>query len=84
MVKYEELKSNTEEELRKILKFLNFSISREKMECVLRNSNGMFKRAYHLNFNPYSKENCETLNRHMSQTVSLLSKYNISYNLKKC
>ena len=82
VVQYERLISNTEEELTKILKFLKMNISQQRMKCVLENSEGLFKRREHLNFNPFSKENNEVLNRHMSQALPLLAKHNISYELR--
>lgn len=82
IVQYEKLKSDTEVELKKILAFLNINISDERMGCVMSNRQGMFKREGHLNFNPYSKTNIESLNRHMSQALPLLAKYNITYDLR--
>ena len=82
VVQYERLKSDTERELRKVVAFLNIDVSEERMKCVMRNKQGMFKREGHLNFNPYSKTNTESLNRHMSQALPLLAKYNITYDLR--
>lgn len=82
VVQYERLKSHTEAELKKILAFMHIDVSEERMKCVLKNKQGMFKRESHLNFNPYSKTNIESLNRHMSQALPLLAKYNITYNLR--
>lgn len=79
VVQYEKLISHTEIELEKILDFVNMPTSKEKMECVMKNSQGRFKRSSHLNFSPYSKENREALNRHMSQALALLAKHNIMY-----
>lgn len=82
VVQYEKLKSDTERELKRILAFLNISVTVERMECVMSNAQGMFKREGHLNFDPYSKTNIEALNRHMSQALPLLAKYNITYELR--
>ena len=68
-----------EEELSKILTFLNFDVSSERIQCAITNSVGVFKRSHHLNFSPYSKENRDALKRHMNQALPLLAKYNISY-----
>jgi hypothetical protein len=82
VVQYEKLKSDTEAELKKVLAFLNIDVSDERMKCVLSNDQGMFKRGGHLNFNPFSETNTEALNRHMSQALPLLARYNISYELR--
>ena len=82
VVQYEKLVSNTREELNKILAFVNVSISRERMDCVMENIRGSFRRTKHLNFNPFTKENIEVMNRHMLQALPLLAKYNITYNLR--
>ncbi len=79
IVQYEKLKLNMEEELKKILTFLNFEVSSDRIQCAINNKQGAFKRSHHLNFSPYSKENHDALRRHMTPALPLLAKYNISY-----
>lgn len=79
LVQYEKLKTNLEEELRKILKFLDFNVSEEGLRCAIENREGLFKRSRHLNFDPFSKENRDSLSRHISPAIPLLARYNITY-----
>ena len=81
-MQYEKLVSNTREELTKILDFLNIAVSEERLDCVMNNNEGLFKRDNHLNFNPFSKENNEVMNRHMTKALPLLEKFNITYRLR--
>lgn len=82
VVQYERLIEHPKLELRRLLNFLNVSISSEKIKCAISNSNDLFKRIDHLNFNPYSKDNREALNRHMEVALPLLAKFNITYTLR--
>lgn len=84
VVQYERLISRTREELEKILNFVNVTVDKPRMECVMKNSQGIFKRNDHLNFNPYSQDNCKTLNRHMTEALPLLTKYNVTYSVRPC
>ena len=80
LVQYEKLVGNLKEELPKILAFLNIGISNASMECAIKNSPGIYKRTHHLNFNPYSEENRNNVNRFMHQALPILLKYNVTYN----
>lgn len=82
VVQYEALIDHTEQELMRILKFLNFSSSNSSIECAVKNGDGMFKRTKHLDFNPYSAENREALNRYIKQAAPLLAQHGIIYELK--
>ena len=82
VVQYEALIDHTELELTRILKFLNFSSSNSSIKCAVKNGDGMFKRTKHLNFNPYSTENREALNRYIKQAAPLLAQRGIVYDLK--
>lgn len=84
VVQYEALADHTERELTRILKFLNVSFSNmhNSIECAVKNGGGMFKRTKHLDFNPYSVENREALNRYIKQAAPLLAQHGIVYDLK--
>ena len=77
VVQYEVLFDHTELELTRILKFLNFSSSNSSIDCAVQNGNGMFKRTKHLDFNPYSVENREAMNRYIKQAAPLLAQHGI-------
>jgi len=78
-VQYENLQTNLHEELVHMLSFLNFPASKETINCAVKNSNGKFKRVQHLNFDPYSKENREAVNRVIQQAAPLLANHGIKY-----
>lgn len=82
IVLYENLQTNLHKELIHMLEFLNFSVSNETINCAIENSQGRFKRPHHLNFDPYSKENREAINRVIQQAAPLLAKHGIKYNLR--
>ena len=79
IVQYEELVANTRQELKKVLKFLKHPVSEKILDCVMEASDGYFKRTKHLNFDPYSQEDAETVQRIINQAAPLLKKYGISY-----
>ena len=79
IVQYEKLQANLHAELVRMLSFLNFSASNETINCAVENSNGRFKRLQHLNFDPYSKENREAVNRVIQQAAPLLANHGIKY-----
>lgn len=79
VVLYERLVSNTREELNKVLQFLDSPTDNVTMNCALDNSGREFKRKKHLNFDPYSKENKELVNRALSLATPLLAQYGIHY-----
>ena len=79
VVQYEELVRNTREELVKILDFLEVKVSEDEIDCAVENSEGPFKRTSHLNFDPFSKANKETVNRCISQATPLLAVHGIKY-----
>lgn len=82
VVQYEVLIEYTEQELTRILEFLEFPIANSSVKCAVENGNGMFKRTKHLDFNPYSRENREAMNRYISQAAQILAHYGIKYDLK--
>ena len=82
VVLYENLQTNLHEELIHMLEFLDFSTSNETINCAVENSQGRFKRSQHLNFDPYSKENREAINRVIQQAAPLLAMHGIMYKLR--
>ena len=54
-------------------------MSSDIVDCVLKASDGYFKRSKHLNFDPYSPENIATVSRIVRQADPVLSKYGIRY-----
>lgn len=79
VIQYEKLKENVTQELSKALEFLGHHVEKERMNCVERNSEGLFKRQAHLNFNPFSSENKKSVNRIIEQSRDILKRYNIHY-----
>ncbi len=80
VVQYEQLVSNLRQELTKIVQFLEIEVTESDMDCAVENGEGPFKRATHLNFDPYSTTNKEAMNRCIQQATPLLAKYGIHYN----
>lgn len=79
VVQYENLKTNLTLEVQKMVQFLDIPVSNETLQCVAKNSEGLFKRIDHLNFDPFSIENKDAVNRILNQAKPLLSKYGIHY-----
>lgn len=82
VIQYEALVEHTERELSKIIEFLNFPVNSNDIKCAVENGNGVFKRTKHLDFNPYSTENYEAMNRYISQAAPILAQYGIKYDLR--
>ena len=82
IVQYENLLADLRGEMIKILKFLDFEVSEQILDCVVRNSAGRFKRSHHLNFNPYTQENKEAVNRYIRQAAPILARHGITYNTR--
>lgn len=79
VVQYERLVANTSKELNKVLEFLATPTDDVTINCTLHNSGRGFKREKHLNFDPYSKQNKELVNRALTQATPLLAQYGIHY-----
>ena len=79
VVQYERLVRDVRQELVKILAFLEVEVKDEDINCAVENGGGAFKRSKHLNFDPYSRENKEAVNRCITQAAPLLAKYGITY-----
>ena len=82
VVQFENLKTNLTTELSRMLEFLKIPINQETMNCVLNNKEGFFKRKQHLNFDPFSSENKQAVNRIIEQAQPLLNKYGIHYDAR--
>lgn len=82
VVQYEALVKQTEKELTQILKFLNFPAKSDVVKCAVENGKGKFKRLEHLDFNPFSAENYEAVNRYIIQATPILEEYGIKYDIK--
>lgn len=82
VVQYEVLIEHTEHELARIVRFSNLEATSSSLKCAVENGNGAFKRTKHLDFNPYSVENREAMNRYISQAAPILAQYGIQYNQK--
>ena len=70
ILSYEKLQQNLKVEMRKILKFLGQPVSEKVLDCVERNSGGIYRRK-HSDFNPYTEVNPKILKRieDVKQTV---------------
>ena len=82
VLQYERLSTDLRGELVKTLKFLDYHVSNETIDCVLENSMGQFKRTHHLNFDPFTNENREAMNRYLRLASPLLAKHGIKYNTR--
>nr|XP_002735861.2 PREDICTED: WSC domain-containing protein 2-like [Saccoglossus kowalevskii] len=82
LVRYENMKSNSMGELVRILKFLGHDVTKERLQCVSRNSQGKFKRIAkdYLDFNPYTADMVETITIY-KQTVDMAIQL---YTLQQC
>ena len=79
VIQYEKLKENVMQELTRALEFLGHHVEKERLDCVERNGEGLFKRQAHLNFDPFSSENKKSVNRIIEQSRDILKRYNIHY-----
>ena len=79
VVQYERLMTHTREELSEVLQFLESPADNSTLNCALESSESVFKRKKHLNFDPYSKENKELINRVLTQAAPFLAQYGIHY-----
>ncbi len=79
VVRYESLVSDLRGELRRVLGFLGHPADNATIECVVANSSGHFRRTNHLNFNPFTAENRQFVNRMIRQAAPLLAQYGITY-----
>ena len=82
VVQYESLLANLRGEMIKILEFLDYKILKQTLDCVVNNSAGRFKRSHHLNFDPYTQENKEAVNRYIRQAAPILARHGIKYNTR--
>ena len=79
VVQYENIQTNFTHELKRMLEFLDMPVTEERLKCVEQNKEGLFKRKVHLNFDPFSPENKQAVNRIIDQAAPLLAKHNIHY-----
>ena len=82
IVQYEHLVVDLRGELVKMLNFLNLEVPDEIIDCVVENSEGKFRRERHLNFDPFTSENREAVNRLVRQAAPLLASHGIKYNTR--
>jgi len=74
VVRYENLVNNTEKELRRMVKFLNVSVTDDIMDCVMRNNVGKFKRKKKkLDFDPFTEEMKQVLNKRKEYVYNVLN-----------
>ena len=81
IVQYEQLLANLTEEMSRILDFIGQPAPPNRLLCVSQQE-GYFKRDKHLNFDPYSTENKEAVNRIIRQVRTLAEKHGIHYNTR--
>lgn len=81
VVKYEQLLTNLTSEMSRILDFIEHPISEERLECVSQRE-GHYKRHKHLNFDPFSSENKEAVNRIIQQSRAVAEKHGIHYDTR--
>ncbi|XP_078682313.1 WSCD family member GA21586-like [Branchiostoma floridae x Branchiostoma belcheri] len=75
IVQYEKLRDDLDNQLRRITRFLNLpEVSQERMNCVLRNSEGKFKRRRNSedNFNPFSRQQRAVVNVYKKAVYMLI------------
>ena len=82
VVQYETLVRDTRKQLERILQFLEIPVSNKTLQCTLENDTGKFKRTRHLNFDPFSQENKEAVNRLLIQAAPLLARHGIEYSTR--
>ncbi|XP_071814756.1 sialate:O-sulfotransferase 2-like [Apostichopus japonicus] len=79
-VYYEDLVSNTESELRRVLTFLNVNASSERMECSLSHSDRVFRkyegRSEELNIDPYTDGMKKNINSKIRALRTALQHHN--------
>lgn len=82
VVQYERLKTNLAEEIVKMANFLNQNLTQDALKCVLSNSQGMYRRLKHLNFDPYSNQLKTITNEIIKKGNTILKEYGIKYDTR--
>ena len=79
VVKYEDLLRDTRTQLRRMLNFLEFPYTEERLDCVINHQVQTFHRKHAHNFDPFSPALHRKISEVMHQAEPLLNKFNVSY-----
>ena len=79
VVRYEDMLRDTRGQLRRMLDFLKYPYTEDRLDCVLNHQIQTFHRQHHRNFDPFTSEQKRNFVRIMKQVEPLLNLYNTSY-----
>jgi len=79
VVRYEDLLKDTRTQLRRMLDFLEFPYTEERLDCVINHQVQTFHRRHSQNFDPFSPAVHQKFLQVMKQVEPLLNKYDASY-----
>ena len=79
VVRYEDLLKDTRTQLRRMLDFLEFPYTEERLDCVINHQVQTFHRKHSHNFDPFSPALHRKFLQVMKQVEPLLNKYDVSY-----
>ena len=78
VVRYENLVMDTRTQLQRMLEFLQYPYTKERLDCVINHQVETFHRNHH-SFDPFTDEQKQKFVKIIKQVESLLSLYNTSY-----
>ena len=81
VVKYENLKANFINELRKILDFIGYHYTEDDLKCTLQSNTEQFHRKHTTDVDPYSPIQKKNILSQIEIANGYLSQYNISYTI---
>jgi len=79
VVRYEDLLRDTKTQLRRMLDFLEFPYTEERLDCVINHQVQTFHRKHSHNFDPFSPALHQKFSQVMNEAEPLLNKYDVSY-----
>jgi len=79
VVRYEDLLKDVRTQLRRMLDFLDFPYTEERLDCIANNQEQKFHRKHDNDFDPFTKRQRQTLLSVMNSLEPLLNRYNTSY-----
>ena len=78
VVRYEDLVKDTRTQLQRMLEFLQYPYTEERLDCVMKNQIETFHRKHH-EFDPFTDQQKQEFIKVMKQVEPLFNLYNTSY-----
>jgi len=79
VVQYEQLKSDLNGELRRMLEFLDYKYSEEDIDCVLNKQLETFHRHSNRSFNPFTPSQEDLIQDSIKKMSKLFIKHHVNY-----